>query len=137
MHSLLRLGRAVHLIPLEACFRGIGFFLFVFESPLWRKASMIRRQFLSRSHSTRAFTLIELLVVIAIIAVLIALLLPAVQAAREAARRAQCVNNMKQLGLAMHNYHADARLQFAQFRLGNPEQRNRDGRQCHGHRDQD
>jgi prepilin-type N-terminal cleavage/methylation domain-containing protein/prepilin-type processing-associated H-X9-DG protein len=50
------------------------------------------------------FTLIELLVVIAIIAVLIALLLPAVQAAREAARRAQCVNNMKQIGLAMHNY---------------------------------
>jgi prepilin-type N-terminal cleavage/methylation domain-containing protein/prepilin-type processing-associated H-X9-DG protein len=51
------------------------------------------------------FTLIELLVVIAIIAVLIALLLPAVQAAREAARRAQCVNNMKQIGLALHNYH--------------------------------
>ncbi|WP_435020166.1 DUF1559 domain-containing protein [Tundrisphaera sp. TA3] len=50
------------------------------------------------------FTLIELLVVIAIIAVLIALLLPAVQAAREAARRAQCVNNLKQLGLAIHNY---------------------------------
>jgi prepilin-type N-terminal cleavage/methylation domain-containing protein/prepilin-type processing-associated H-X9-DG protein len=59
----------------------------------------------------RGFTLIELLVVIAIIAVLIALLLPAVQAAREAARRAQCVNNLKQIGLAMHNYH-DVYLTF-------------------------
>jgi prepilin-type N-terminal cleavage/methylation domain-containing protein/prepilin-type processing-associated H-X9-DG protein len=57
------------------------------------------------TRTRRGFTLIELLVVIAIIAVLIALLLPAVQAAREAARRAQCVNNLKQFGIAVHNYH--------------------------------
>lgn len=63
-----------------------------------------------RSRRYPAFTLIELLVVIAIIAVLIALLLPAVQQARESARRSQCKNNLKQLGLALHNYHSSSNV---------------------------